>query len=343
MQTTTFGTFKGQTVHLHTLRNADGMEVKLSDYGAAVTSISLPDGSGGRREIVAGFDSLDGYFSESYTSNAPYFGCTVGRYASRIKDGKFSIDGQDYTVDVNDGSNHLHGGVDALDKRVWKAEKKGDNAVRFSLRSPDGDGGYPGNLDVSVTYTLTDDNELVMDYAGTTDKATPLSMTNHAYFNLSGFTETIHNHRARIDADAFLQPDGTNVPVGKETSVEGHFTDLRSPTRLGDRLDQTETGFETYYRFDGPSQTAREVARFEHPDGGVALTVKTTEPGALFYTGYFTSDELRRENGDQFGRYRAFCFEASRFPNGPNLKGVTNAVTRPGEAYGSRTIYELAF
>jgi len=317
------------------------MRVKITTYGATITSISIPGAAGSRKEIAAGFDALAGYFGEAYRKNAPYFGCTVGRYASRIKDGKFSIDGHDYSVDTNDGPNHLHGGNNAFDKRIWTVAKATDNSLRLSLRSPDGDGGYPGNLEVSVTYTLTEANEIVIAYTGTTDKATPLSLTNHTYFNLSGFQETIHHHQARIDADTFLQPDPTNVPVGEETSVNGHFSDLRQEARLGDRLDQTETGFETYYRFSGKVDTPRVVAQFSNPTSGLSLTVKTTEPGALFYTGYFTSDELQRENGDQYGRYRAFCFETSRFPNGPNLAGVTDAVLHPGDHYTSTTIYQL--
>jgi len=311
-----FGTIQGQEVQLYILENANGMRIKITPYGATVTSISIPNDDG-RAELAAGFDSLKGYFSEAYQNNAPYFGCTVGRYASRIKDGKFSIDGKDYQVDVNDGTNHLHGGIGAFDKRLWVVSNAEAQSIKLSLHSPDGDGGYPGNLDVSITYTLTDNNELVMDYFGVTDQATPLSMTNHTYFNLSGFIESIHNHQARIDADAFLQPDITNVPVGKETKVDGDFTDLRGTVRLGERLDQTETGFETYYRFDGLRNEAREVACFSHPDSGRELRVLTTEPGALFYTGYFTSNDLSRSNGDKYGRYRAFCFEASRYPNGP--------------------------
>lgn len=340
---TNFGSFAGQDVELYTLSNTRGMEVKIATYGATVTAISLPDGSGGRREIAAGFDTLAGYFSDAYLANAPYFGCTVGRYASRIKDGKFRIGGKDYQVAVNDGSNHLHGGIDAFDKRIWTVAHAADNAITLSLQSPDGDGGYPGNLKVSITYTLTEDDQLIMEYGGSTDQATPLSLTNHTYFNLSGFQETIHNHEARIDADAFLQPDETNVPVGEETAVEGTFIDLRQGARLGDRLDQTETGFETYYRFEGATEQAREVAHFTHPASGVSLKVITTEPGALFYTGYFTSDALSRENGDQYGRYRAFCFETSRYPNGPNLDGVTDAVLSPGEQYSSKTIYHLNY
>ncbi|MEM9527940.1 MAG: galactose mutarotase, partial [Bacteroidota bacterium] len=234
-------------------------------------------------------------------------------------------------------------GIDAFDKRIWTIKAITENAITLSLHSPDGDGGYPGNLTVSITYTLTDNDQLIMDYSGSTDRATPLSLTNHTYFNLSGFGETIHNHEARRDADAFLHPDETNVPVGEETAVAGTFTDLRHTARLGDRLDQTETGFETYYRFDGATEAPREVAHFSHPASGVSLMVLTTEPGALFYTGYFTSDDLRRENGDQYGRYRAFCFETSRYPNGPNLAGVTNAVLQPGEQYSSSTIYQLIY
>lgn len=338
----TFGQFQGNAISLFTLKNANGMQVKITTYGATITSISVP-GNGRRVELAAGFDHLDGYFDAAYVNNAPYFGCTVGRYASRIKDGKFSIDGRDFQVDVNDGSNHLHGGIGAFDKRIWEARLVTETSIALSLFSPDGDGGYPGNLTVRVTFTLTDDNELIMDYHGTTDQATPLSLTNHTYFNLSGFDETIHNHEVQVAADTFLQPDPTNVPVGEERMVDHDFTDLRIPSRLGAQLDQTATGYETYYKFDGSTQTPRAVAHFVHPQSGRELYVLTTEPGALFYTGYFTSDELSRSNGDRYGKYRAFCFETSRYPNGPNLPGVTDAVLQPGEMYTSRTIYQINF
>ncbi|MBB4080529.1 aldose 1-epimerase [Lewinella aquimaris] len=337
---TPFGTHENQCVHLYTLENASGMRVKLMAYGAAITSISVPDREGGRVELVAGFDKLDGYFSDAYRANAPYFGGTIGRYASRIKDGKFSFDNQDYLLAVNDGSNHLHGGITGFDKRIWTAEAVGEDTVRFSLHSPDGEEGYPGNLDVTVTYRLTEDNALEMTYTGTTDQATPLSLTNHAYFNLSGFTETIHGHTAHIDAQEFLTPDETNIPVGARTPVTETPADLRNTTSLDDALPHFPTGFEHYYVLDhsnGP------VAEFSHPVSGRKLTVFTTEPGALFYTGYFTSDELQRENGDRFGRYRAFCFEASRFPNGPNLPEVNDAVLRPGDTYAATTTYQFTF
>lgn len=340
---TKFGAHDGQDVQLHTLENANGMRVKLTDYGAGITSISVPDGKGGRAELVAGFDTLDGYFGEAYRANAPYFGGTIGRYASRIKDGKFTIDGKEYSVAVNDGSNHLHGGIKAFDKRVWSSERAGKDTVKFSIHSPDGEEGYPGNLDVSVTYRLTEGNALKMSYSGNTDKATPLSMTNHAYWNLSGFAETIHGHTARIDAAEFLTPDETNIPVGDRTAVASDPADLRKEKSLAAALKPFPTGFEHFYAFDGSAAEAREVARFAHAASSRALTVLTTEPGALFYTGYFTSDDLQRENGDRFGRYRAFCFEASRFPNGPNLEGVDNAVLRPGETYSATTIYQLTF
>lgn len=340
---TKFGSHDGHNVQLHTLENANGMRVKLTDYGAGITSISVPDGKGGRAELVAGFDALAGYFGEAYKANAPYFGGTIGRYASRIKDGKFTVGGKEYSVAVNDGSNHLHGGLKAFDKRVWAAERVGDEAVKFSLHSPDGEEGYPGNLDVSVTYRLTGSNALEMSYSGKTDKATPLSMTNHAYWNLSGFTETIHGHTARIDAEEFLTPDETNIPVGNRTAVMGDPADLRKEKSLTDALKPFPTGFEHFYAFEGSAAAAREVAQFIHPATGRGLKVLTTEPGALFYTGYFTSDELERENGDQYGRYRAFCFEASRFPNGPNLAGVDDAVLLPGETYSATAIYQLTF
>ena len=337
-----FGTHANQAIEQYEIVNDNDVRIKLMTYGATITSISVPDGRGGRRELAAGFDTLEGYFGEAYLANAPYFGCTVGRYASRIKDGKFTLDGKEYTLAVNDGSNHLHGGRTGFDKRVWKAVRNGDQSVRMILRSPDGEEGYPGNLEITVDFTLTDDNKIVIEYEGKTDAPTPLSLTNHTYFNLSGFRDTIAGTRVQIKARTLLEPDETNIPVGETSEVDGTVADFRKTGLLGNRLEKMDTGFEHYYSFGGMTEAPRHVASFEDVDSGTKLDVRTTEPGALFYTGYFTSDDLRRENGDQFGRYRAFCFETSRYPNGPNL-GEANSILRPGKTYRSTTVYELSF
>ncbi|MEM0991415.1 MAG: aldose epimerase family protein [Bacteroidota bacterium] len=336
-----FGDYQNQIIDLYTLKNAQGMQVKITNYGATITSISVLDKAGKRQELACGFDTLDAYFSEAYRANAPYFGCTVGRFASRIKDGKFTVDGKEYTLALNNGSNHLHGGLVGFDKKIWTAQAKEDGSLSMSLTSPHLEEGYPGTVQVEVNFQLTDDNEIIIAYEATPDQTTPISLTNHTYFNLSGFAETIENHIAQIEAATFLAPDTTGVPTGAVAKVAGTAADLRDGKRLGDCFVQMETGFEHYYTFDQMTDEPRKVATFKDPASGRTLEIKTNELGALFYTGYFTSDKLQRANGDQYGRYRAFCFETSRYPNGPNLENQGGAVTPAGEAYRSTTSFRI--
>ena len=339
-----FGSFEGQIIQQYTLENDQGMSVKVATYGATITSITIPDANGSPIDIVCGFDTLDGYFSPAYQQNAPYFGCTVGRYASRIKSGTFSLDGQTYQLATNDGPNHLHGGLKGFDKRVWSAkvlDGKETVGVEMTLESPHLEEGYPGNVKVSVTFTLNNNNELGITYRGETDQATPLSLTNHTYFNLSGFQQTIEDHRATILSDVYLSPDETNVPVGGISPVSGSAADLRSGRLLKEAFAQLPTGFEHYYTFDQSVNELRKVAEFEDTLSGRKLEVSTTEPGMLFYTGYFTSNDLQRESGDQYGRYRAFCCETHRYPNGPNIIDAPGSVTRPGQVYESSTRFKV--
>lgn len=344
IQTSVLGLHQGREIHQYTLQNSNGMVVKIMEYGATITSIELPAVVGEMKNIVCGFDSLSAYFGVAYLQNAPYFGCTVGRYASRIKDGHFSIDGEDYTLAVNNGSNHLHGGIEGFDKKIWQGELIGDDkaTLQMSLASSHLEESYPGNVMLKVIFSLNDENELSIKYEGHTDQATPLSLTNHTYFNLSGFKETIENHHAQINSAAILAPDETNVPVGEIAAVKGTAADLQEGRLLGDCFQEMETGFEHYYLFDKQEDGLAKVATFSDTKSGTQLEIMTTEPGALFYTGYFTSDELKRENGDQYGRYRGLCFETSRYSNGPNLPNSPKSITQPGEIYQSQTIFKIS-
>ncbi|MEX0322428.1 MAG: aldose epimerase family protein [Puniceicoccaceae bacterium] len=335
-----FGSVDGNEVDLYTLENANGVVAKITNYGGIVTSLVVPDSEGNKADIVCGFDTLEGYFSEAYKGNSPYFGCLVGRYAARVKDGAFNIDGVDFKVATNDGPNHLHGGIKGFDKCVWCASVDGDS-LKLTLRSPDGDEGYPGNLDVVVTYTLTDDNELCIDYSATTDKATPLSLTNHTYFNLGGFQDKILSHRAQIASDKYLLPDDTNVPVGDEFTVAGTVWDYKTAKPLGDVFGESPMGFETYYVFSKPVGEFAKVAEFADAASGRKMEVSTSEPGMLMYSGFYTSDELKRESGAQFGQFRAFCCETSRYPNGPNIEGAPGSILAPGDTYSQKTIFKL--
>ncbi|WP_084812383.1 aldose epimerase family protein [Flammeovirga pacifica] len=339
-----FGVHEGNEVHQYQLENKNGMNVKIMTLGATITSLKVPNNKGGLTQVACGFDQLEGYFSDAYKANAPYFGCTVGRFASRIKDGKFAVDGVEYTLATNDGSNHLHGGIKGLDKQLWSCvnelSSEVADSVTFQRKSADMEEGFPGNVTIEVTFTLSQENNLEISYHATTDKTTPISLTNHTYFNLSGFKETVGGHTAKILADKFLKADPTNVPVGEIEEVGGTILDLKGGKKLADVFDVLETGCEHYFLFD-EKDTLRNVASFANEATGISLEIATTEPGMLFYTGYFTSDELKRENGDQFGRYKAFCCETHRYPNGPNIEGAPKSLTTPQEPYTSTTVYSF--
>ncbi|WP_299314975.1 aldose epimerase family protein [uncultured Aquimarina sp.] len=339
-----FGTVENNIVSLYQLSNKNGIVVKISNYGATITSILTPDNKGNSREITCGFERVDRYFSEEYKNNAPYFGGTVGRCASRIHEGKFTIDDKTYNLVGNDRGNHLHGGTQGFDRRIWNVQKCNEEqdqvTLIMSLHSLDMEEGYPGNVIVVTSFTLTNNNELIISYEADTDKATPISLTNHSYFNLSGFRETVHDHKVNIYSDAFLEGDEKGVPQGGVVKVEGRPEDFRKGKLLKEALDHMETGFDHYFLFSKDFKL-KKVASFEHSESGRCMDVSTTEPGMLFYSGYFTSDLLKRENGDQYGRYKAFCCETHRYPNGVNLDGAPKAITHPGEPYTSKTIFKF--
>lgn len=341
-----FGNVEGEEVTLYTLENEAGMQLKIMDYGATITSISIPGEAGQRVELACGFDRLEDYFSDAYRSNAPYFGCTIGRYSSRIKDGQFSVNGQIYGVICNDGPNHLHGGLQGFDKRIWTAnpiQEEGTLGVEMKLKSDHLEEGYPGNLEVMVLFSLNDHNELTIRYSAVTDQETPLSLTNHTYFNLSGFAQNILGHEAEVWASQHLKPDATNVPVGELEALDGLPADLRGGVLLQDAVAKMETGFEHYFLFDKPLWELERVASFKDAVSGRTLEISTTEPGMLFYTGYFTSDALRRNETERYGRFRGFCCETHRYPNGPNIPGSPHSLLKPDERYDSTTIYKLSF
>ena len=341
-----FGSVAGVEVDLYTLENDNGMAVKITNYGGIVTSLVVPDKNGQTADIVCGFDTLDGYFSDDYKNNSPYFGCIVGRYAARVKDGRFTVDGTEYQVATNDGPNHLHGGIKGFDKRIWNGEAIEDDAsvgVKLSLTSADGDESYPGNLSVTVTYRLNNENELSIEYQAQTDKATPLSLTNHTYYNLNGFQDKILDHRAMIASDKFLVPDETNVPVGDEQAVAGTVWDYNKAKPIGDAFAEEPKGFEHYYVFSKPLKSLEKVAEFSDETSGRMLEVSSSEPGMLFYTAFYTSDDLKRESGPQFGQFKAFCCETSKYPNGPNIERAPDSILLPDETYQSKTVLKFSW
>ena len=337
-----FGTASGQPVELFTLRNANGIEIKATNYGGIITSIVTPDRSGHPGDIVLGFDTLDAYLKDP-----PYFGAVVGRYGNRIEKGRFTLDGKTYTLAVNNGPNHLHGGLKGFDKVVWSAAPlAGKIGVVFSRRSPDGEEGYPGNLDVRITYELTERNELVIDYHATTDKATPVNLTQHSYFNLAGAGDIL-GHQLMIEAERYTPVDSTLIPTGELAPVQGTPFDFRTPTAIGARIGQSDEQLKNGGGYDhnwvlsrkGPGRQV--AARVTDPKSGRTLEVSTTEPGLQFYTGNFLDGTLTGKGGWVYQRRNAFCLETQHFPDSPNQPKFPSTILRPGASYDSQTMFRF--
>lgn len=341
-----FGTYQGKDIKEYTLKNAHGIEVKITNYGATITTINLPNAKGDIENIVCGFDTLEGYFGKDYVENAPYFGGTIGRYCSQIKDSKFTLNGKQYDLAKNCGENNLHGGTIGFDKKVWNAEvitNQNTSSVKMSLISKDLEEGYPGNVETSVVFTLTDDNELKIDYKALPDQDTPLALTNHTYFNLNAFSSNVENHMASVKTSKRQVLDETGAGTSVIANIEGEVDDLREAKKIGAVHKAMNDGFEHFYIFDNPAFNLQEVAHISSEESGRSLTVSTTEPCMLLYTGKYTSDAIKRENGQQFGKYRGFCCETHRYPNGPNIENSPKSITKAGEEFNSTTIFKFGW
>jgi len=344
---TEFGmTPEGESVDVYTLINPNGMEVRAITFGGIITSIRVPDKNGKFDDVALGFDNL-----EAYLRNPPFFGAIIGRYGNRIAKGRFTLDGKTYTLAINNAPNHLHGGNRGFDKLVWKAEsfKKDDTVgVVFTHTSPDGDEGYPGNLSLKVTYTLTPRNTIEVDYEAATDKATPVNLTQHTYFNLAGEGQVdILNHVLRLNATRYTPVDATLIPTGELASVEGTPLDFREPTRIGERIDdqhqqmQYGKGYDHNFIVDRNGTEITVAARVEEPTSGRVLEVSTTEPGMQFYTGNFL-DGLKGKNGHAYARRTGFCLETQHFPDSPNKPQFPNTILRPEQTYRSKTVFAFS-
>lgn len=340
-----FGSLNEQEIDLYTLKNANGMVVKITNYGATITSIQVPNAKEELVEIACGFDTLDGYFSDEYKKNAPYFGSTVGRYCSQIKDATFILNGQKYELAKNCGPNNLHGGAVGFDKKIWAvdATSASENKLKLSLISKNLEEGFPGNVSVSVTFTLTNSNELTISYSATTDADTPLSLTNHTYFNLSGFTTSIENHTAQVFSNKRLKIDETGAATGEIIDVSNAVDDLTKPKKIADAHNAMNDGFEHFYVFDTTEDEVTKVATIANENGQLSVDVFTTEPCMLLYTGKYTADNLKRENGLKYGKYKGFCCETHRYPNGPNIKNSPKSITKAGENFKSTTVFKFSF
>jgi aldose 1-epimerase len=335
----------GKAVEIFTLTNTAGVEVKALTYGGIITSWRVPDRSGQMADIVLGFDDPGTYL----TNNSPFFGALVGRYGNRIAKAQFALDGQTYKLAANNAPNHLHGGNVGFDKVLWEGEplKTKDGAgVAFTRTSPDGEEGYPGTLKVRVSYTLTNKNELIVAYEATTDKATPVNLTQHTYFNLAGQgSGDILGHELRINADRYTPVDATLIPTGELAPVDGTPFDFRKPTAIGARINSEHPQIQIGGGYDHNWVLARSpeglslAAEVYEPTSGRTLQVTTTEPGVQFYTGNFLDGTLTGKDGRVYRKRFGFCLETQHFPDSPNHPTFPTSIVRPGSTYRSRTVF----
>ena len=335
-------TADGKAVTMYTLTNANGVEVKAITYGGIITSLRVPDRSGTMGDVVLGFERLDGY-----EKDPPFFGAIIGRYGNRISKGQFTLDGRAYTLAKNNGPNHLHGGKRGFDKVVWDATPAASGAgVTFTRTSPDGEEGYPGSLQVHVTYTLTDNNELIVDYHATTDKATPVNLTQHSYFNLAGDgAGDILGHELTIPADKYTPVDATLIPTGELAPVEGTPFDFRKPTLIGARIDQPQAqltygkGYDHNWVLNRTGQGLEPAARLVDPKSGRTLDIATTEPGLQFYSGNFLDGTLTGKNSHVYKHRAGLCLETQHFPDSPNHPNFPSTILKPGQEYSTKTVF----
>ena len=332
----------GTAVQLYTLTNSHGMTAKVMTYGAILVSLTAPDKDGKFADVTLGYDTLDGY-----VTGTSYFGATVGRVANRIAKGKFTLDGKDYTLAVNNGPNSLHGGLKGFDKVIWTAEPQaGKAAVKFTYTSADGEENYPGTLNVAVTYTLTDDNAIQIDYAATTDKDTPINLTNHSYFNLAGGGEVL-NHKIMINANKYTPTDDTLIPTGELKNVKGTPFDFTKAHAIGAHLTElpgTPQGYDQNFVLNKSrnAKTPTLAARVSEPTTGRVLEMYTTEPGVQFYTGNFLDGAAKGKGGVMYAIHTAFCLEAQHYPDSINHPQFPSVVLKPGQTYRQTTIYKFS-
>ena len=342
-----FGTTdENQPVELYTLTNSRGSRVSITNYGGIVTSLWVPDRDGDLGDIVLGYDNLG-----QYLEGSPYFGAIVGRYGNRIANGRFTLDGVEYSLAVNNGPNHLHGGIKGFDKVVWNAQpyvEPDEVGLRLDYTSPDGEEGYPGNLAVTVVYALTNRDELRVEYVAKTDRATVVNLTHHGYFNLAGHASgDILGHELIIAADRFTPVDEGLIPIGELRDVAGTPMDFRAPFAIGERIDADDEqirvggGYDHNWVLNGDAGTLRFAARVSEPTTGRVLEVYTTEPGVQFYAGNFLDGSNVGKGGVPYARRSGFCLETQHYPDSPNRSEFPSSVLRPGERYESTTVYRF--
>jgi len=341
-----YGMIGADSVFQYTLTNKNGMVVKILNYGGTVTDIITPDKNGKMGDVVLGYDSLAGYLQ---TGN-PYFGCLVGRYGNRIANAKFTLDGKEYTLAANNGPNTLHGGLKGFDKVIWTVKSFNDSGLQLSYLSKDGEEGYPGNLSVDVVYSLNDDNGLKIEYTAVTDKATPVNLTNHCYFNLSaGVDSTILDHVLTINATKYTPVNDQLIPTGVISSMEGLIDDPMDeamsfivPKKIGKDIAKVKGGYDHNWVFQKPENRFDLVASVYHQPSGRYMEVRTTEPGIQFYSGNFLDGTLKNtRNGIKYVKHAGLCLETQHFPDSPNQPSFPNTILKPGETYQQITVYKF--
>lgn len=340
IQKSTFGKLPdGTSVDLYTLNNKNGLIAKVTNYGTIITELHVPDRRGRLGDIVLGFDNL-----KQYLEKHPYFGATVGRVANRIAKGRFMLDGATYQLAVNNGPNHLHGGLVGFDKKVWKTEPQAGSALKFSCSSRDGEEAYPGKLEVTVIMTLTDEDELRIDFTATTDKPTPVNLTNHSYFNLLGQGEIL-GHELLLSADYFTPTDSTLIPTGEIQAVKGTALDFRTSKTIGSQIQQVsneEGGYDHNFVINNGGRGIVLAARVYEPQTGRVLEVHTTQPGVQLYTANYLDGSLLGKGGVVYGRQTAFCLETQHFPDSVNHPEFPSTILRPGEIYRQTTVHKFS-
>ena len=333
----------GKEVYMYTLTNKNGMTAEITNYGATVVSLFAPDKNGKFADVILGYDSL-----HSYENGTSYFGAIVGRYGNRIGKGRFTLEGKTYQLTINNGENHLHGGTIGFNKKLWTTDSFDGHSLKMTLVSPDGDQGYPGTLTLTVTYTLTDNNELKIDYSATTDKPTILNPTNHCYFNLTGNPQnTILNHVLMINADKYTPIDSEFITTGEIANVAGTPMDFREPTPIGKRINddfiqlKNGKGYDHNWVLNDYNGNVREAATVYDPSSGRELEVLTDQPGVQFYSGNFLDGSEIGKGGIHYQHRTAMCLETQHFPDSPNKKNFPSVELKPGEKFSSTTIYKF--
>lgn len=329
-----FGTVNGNQIHIYTLTNNNGIIAKIINYGAILYSLEVPDRDGKVEDITLGYSTL-----QEYATTRKYFGATIGRYGNRIANGEFELDGQSYNLTRNNNGNHLHGGEKGFNEVIWEAEKVEDSekvGVRLTYLSEDGEEGYPGNLEVTVTYTLTNDDELKIDYEAETDKATPVNLTHHSFWNLSGnVKDNILDHKLMLNANYYLPVDTGLIPTGEILKVEGTPMNFTQPTTIGCRIWQVTGGYDHCYVLNRSNDEDKLAlaARVYEPESGRVMEIHTTEPGIQFYSGNFFDGSIKGKKGKVYNKHDAFCLETQHFPDSPNRHYFPSTILRPGEIY----------